>query len=52
MKLINDGFEKYTGSLPTGFATQGERATLDTTVFHTGLEKLDTRSEERCRKST
>ena len=36
VKLANGGFEEHPGSLPTGFTVHGARATIDTTVFHSG----------------
>jgi hypothetical protein len=36
VKLANGGFEEHSGSMPTGFTAHGARATLDTTVSHSG----------------
>jgi hypothetical protein len=36
VRLVNGGFEKHRGGLPTGFTAKGARATIDTTVFHSG----------------
>jgi hypothetical protein len=34
--LSNGGFEQQEGTLPVGFTVHGARATIDTTVFHSG----------------
>src|SRR5271157_50254 len=36
VKIANGGFEEHSGSLPSGFTAHGSRATLDTTVSHSG----------------
>ncbi|MGO8789713.1 MAG: hypothetical protein ACLQVL_20335 [Terriglobia bacterium] len=36
VKLANGGFEEQAGNLPAGFKSHGSRATIDTTVFHSG----------------
>ncbi len=36
VKLKNGGFEEHSENLPTGFTAHGARATIDTTVFHSG----------------
>jgi len=36
VKIANAGFEQRQGDLPVGFTAHGARATLDTTVFHSG----------------
>jgi hypothetical protein len=36
VKIANGGFEEIEGSLPAGFTAHGARATIDTTVFHSG----------------
>jgi len=36
VKIENAGFEKVEGGLPAGFMAHGERATLDTSVAHSG----------------
>jgi hypothetical protein len=36
VQLANGNFEKYTGSMPTGFTAHGASATLDAVVSHSG----------------
>jgi hypothetical protein len=36
VKLANGGFEKQEGNLPAGFTVHGARATIDTSVSHSG----------------
>ena len=36
VKLVNGGFEQQQGNLPVGFTAHGARATLDTSVSHSG----------------
>ncbi|MGA2984350.1 MAG: hypothetical protein ABSG32_11060 [Terriglobia bacterium] len=44
VKIANGGFEEQAGNLPAGFKAHGARATVDTTVSHSG--KASVRFEE------